>query len=93
MGTVEVRERIQDAPLKMIAARIRRARRDAGLSLDRVAESAGTSRQHLINLEKGRHRPRPEMLERIAAALGCPIDFFLVPGAGEPNPFPVGAED
>lgn len=88
MGTVEVRERIQDAPQKMIAARIRRARRDTGLSLDNVAEKAGTSRQHLINLEKGRHRPRPEMLERIAAALDRPIDFFLVPEAGEPNPFP-----
>lgn len=88
MEHAEVRGLIQDAPLKMLAARIRRARRDTGLSLDHVAGKAGTSRQHLINLEKGRHRPRPEMLERIADALNRPLDYFLRAEAGDPHPFP-----
>lgn len=74
-------------PLRLLAARIRRARRDADLSHDRVAAKAGTSRQHLINLEKGRHRPRPEMLERIADALGTPLDFFLAEEVQEPGSF------
>lgn len=87
MSTTEVRGKIQDAPLRMIASRIKRARKDSGLSHDKIAEKAGTSRQHLISLEKGLHRPRPEMLERIANALDKPLDFFLVPGAGEPGPF------
>ena len=83
--------RIQDAPLKLIAARIRRARRTSGLSLDRLGELAGTSRHHLIRLERGDHRPRAEMLERIAGATGKPVEYFLVEESGEPNPFPEAA--
>lgn len=79
---------IKDAPLRLIAARIRRARRSANLTLDSLAETAGTSRHHLIRLEKGNHRPRVEMLSRIAEATGRPVDYFLVEEAGEPNPFP-----
>ena len=87
MDALEVRGRIQELPRKVLAARIRRARRDADVSLDHVAEKAGTSRQHLINLEKGRHRPRPEMLERIADALNRPIDDFLAEEVQEPGSF------
>jgi transcriptional regulator with XRE-family HTH domain len=83
--------RIQDAPLKMIAARIRRARKASGLSLDRLGELAGTSRHHLIRLERGDHRPRVEMLAKIAEATGKPVEYFLVEEAGEPNPFPAEA--
>lgn len=83
-----VATRIKDAPLKLIAARIRRARRQSELTLDRLGEIVGTSRHHLIRLEKGDHRPREEMLTRIAEATGKPVDYFLVEEAGEPNPFP-----
>ena len=88
METIELREMLRDAPLKLIAARIRRARRAGDMSLDGLAGLADTSRQHLISLEKGRHRPRPEMLTRIAFATGKPLDYFLLEAAGEPNPFP-----
>lgn len=91
MELVDGRDMLRDAPLKMVAARIHRARKQRGLSLDQLAEAAETSRQHLINLEKGRHRPRIEMLHRLAEALGKPIDYFLVEGSGEPNPFPAQA--
>jgi transcriptional regulator with XRE-family HTH domain len=91
MQTVDNRELLREAPLKMIGARINRQRKHQDLSLDRLAEAAGTSRQHLINLEKGRHRPRLEMLVRLAEALGKPVDYFLVEEAGEPRPFPVEA--
>lgn len=89
METIDVTELLRDAPLKLIGARIHRQRtKVARLSLDSLAETAGTSRQHLINLEKGRHRPRQEMLTRIAEALAKPVEYFLVEEAGEPNPFP-----
>lgn len=78
--------RIQDAPLKLIAARIRRARREADLSLDRLGEAVGSSRHHLIRLEKGIHRPRLEMLTRIAEATGRQVEWFLDPEL-EPSPF------
>lgn len=47
----------------------------------------GVTRQHLIKLEKGRHRPRPEMLTKIAEATGREIDWFLDPEV-DPSPFP-----
>jgi transcriptional regulator with XRE-family HTH domain len=51
----------------------------------------GVTRQHLIKLEKGRHRPGLEMLNRLSEALGKPVEYFLVEEAGEPNPFPAEA--
>lgn len=85
----DLQERIRQAPGRLIAGRIRQARRAADLSHDRLGEAiGGVTRQHLIKLEKAKHRPRAEMLERIAEATGKPLDFFLVEGSGEPNPFP-----
>lgn len=87
MSTVEQRDRLREAPLKLIAARIRRARKEADLSHDRLGEQVGTSRQHLISLEKARHRPRLEMLTKIAGATGRDLDWFLDPEV-DPSPFP-----
>ena len=88
----ELQERIRLAAGPLIAARIRRARRQAGLSHDKLgAAIGGVTRQHLIKLEKARHRPRADMLTRIAEATGKPVDYFLVEEAGEPNPFPEAA--
>ena len=54
-------------------ARIRAARKRAGLSHDRLAALVGTSRSHLIKLEKGKHRAKPDMLGRIADATGTRV--------------------
>jgi transcriptional regulator with XRE-family HTH domain len=51
-----------------VGKNIRTARKTAGLSHDALAAAVGTSRQHLIKLEKGQHLARPEMLARIADA-------------------------
>lgn len=84
--TLALPEQIKLAPLPLIAARIRRARREFG-SHDKLAAQTGITRQHLIKLEKAKHRPRAEMLTRIAEATGREIDWFLDPDA-DPNPFP-----
>lgn len=60
-----------------IGMRIRQARKHAGLSHDRLGQLVGTSRQHLIKLEKGKHAPREEMLQRIADATGKSVGFFM----------------
>lgn len=86
MGSVDLRESIHQADLRLIASRIRRARKTCNLSLDLLASTVGTSRQHLISLEKARHRPRLEMLTRIAEATGRPVEWFLNPDL-EPSPF------
>jgi transcriptional regulator with XRE-family HTH domain len=79
---------LRDAPLPLIAGRIRRARRTAGLSHDALGDRmGGVSRQHLIKLEKGRHRPKLETLVRIAEATGRAVDWFLDPEV-DPSPFP-----
>jgi transcriptional regulator with XRE-family HTH domain len=89
MSAVDVlAEKIKDAPLRLIAARIKRARKDADLTLDVLGGTIGTSRQHLIRLERGDHRPRPEMLTKIAEATGRSADWFVDPEL-DPSPFPV----
>ncbi len=89
MSTDELSREIQNAPLRLIAGRIKQARKASTYTtLDLLAEEVGTSRHHLIRLEGGKHRPRPSMLQRIADATEKPLDFFLVEEAGEPNPFP-----
>lgn len=75
--TDELQERIRQAPSRVLASRIRQARKDAGLSHDSLAAAAGTSRQHLIKLEKGQHRPRAGMLTEIAQATGRDVDWFF----------------
>lgn len=83
----ELRERIRLAPLPLIAARIRRARKLAGDSHDVIGERmGGVTRQHLIKLEKGRHRPKAETLLSYAAATGRNVEWFLDPEV-DPSPF------
>jgi transcriptional regulator with XRE-family HTH domain len=83
----DLQEQIRLAPGQLIATRIRRARRDAGLTHDRLGDlMGGVTRQHLIKLEKAQHRPRAEMLSRIAEATGRQVEWFLDPDL-EPSPF------
>ena len=65
-----------EAHRQRVGARIRQARKAAGLSHDALAATVGTSRQHLIKLEQGRHLPRPDMLAAIADATGKPEQWF-----------------
>lgn len=74
-------ERIRLAPAALIGARIRRARRECGFSHDYLGElirpEQPVTRQHLIKLEKGKHRPGPWLLGRIAEVTDRPIDYFF----------------
>ncbi len=89
----QLQERIRLAPGQLLAARVKRARKAADLSHDKLgALIGGVTRQHLIKLEQARHRPRADMLRRIAEATGREIDWFLDPEV-DPSPFPeAGAE-
>lgn len=91
IGDEELQERIRLAPGQLIATRIKRARKTSDMSHDRLGElCGGVSRQHLIKLEKAVHRPRAEMLRRIAEATGRSVDWFLDPTL-DPSPFPDAA--
>lgn len=89
-AALEHEELLRNAPLPLIAARIQRARKAKCFSHDRLGEEmGGVYRQQLIKLEKGKHRPRLETLERIAAATGRDVRWFLDPEV-DPSPFPDG---
>jgi transcriptional regulator with XRE-family HTH domain len=74
--------KVLQAERERIGRQIRKARLASGLSHDRIAEKAGTSRFHLIKLEKGLHMPSPELLAEIGRATGQPLSFFE-DGAGD----------
>ena len=53
-------------------------RLDAGLSRVKAAESAGLSRQGLVNIEDGASVPGADTLARLAVAYGAsPEDFYV----------------
>ena len=89
----EVTRLLRDAPLPLVAARIKRARKSVGLSHDKLGELAGgIHRANLIGLEQGKHRPRLSTLERIAAATERDLRWFVDPEV-DPSPFPADARE
>ncbi len=86
-ATIDHEALLRDAPLPLIAARIKRARKTKGLSHDQLGDLCGMYRQNLIKLEQGRHRPRLGTLVRISEATGRSVDWFLDPEV-DPSPFP-----
>ena len=59
-----------------LGQRIRWARERKGISQERFAEIVGTTRRHMIRLEKGQHRPGVQLVERIAEATDQPVSLF-----------------
>lgn len=59
-----------------IGQRIVWARRRVGISQEKLAGLIGTSRRHMIRLEKGLHKPGETFVARIAEATGQPRELF-----------------
>jgi transcriptional regulator with XRE-family HTH domain len=73
-----------------VGKRIRLARLTSNFpSHDSLARQVGTSRQHLIKLEKGQHLPGEALLARIAQATGRDIDYFAAESDDDEEPDPV----
>lgn len=67
----------EQAAAKVIGARIKRLRRDRELTLEDLANKAGTCKSVICSIEKGRqNRPSYNMLQRLAAALGTTTQFI-----------------
>lgn len=62
---------------KLIGARIKEFRKQAGLTQEQLAEKVDLDARHLSRLEVGRHFPSLDSLERIAAALNVPLAEFF----------------
>lgn len=53
-----------------VGSRLAEARKDAGLTLRGLADAAGLGHVTVDNIEKDRHVPGIEIVERLSAALG-----------------------
>ncbi len=82
---------LRDAPLPLIAARVKRARKAKGWSHDSLGEACGMYRANLIRLEQGKHRPRLATLERIAEATERDPRWFIDPELDQ-SPFPIDGQ-
>jgi transcriptional regulator with XRE-family HTH domain len=54
--------------------------RDAGpngMSQLELAAAAGTTQSYISDLERGKKRGNPELLKKIARALGVPLDLLV----------------
>lgn len=88
---IHLRPGWKHAYLQRFGAHLRELREAAGLSRDELASRAGTNRGHVRKLEAGTHSPRPEMVERLAAALGVERDH-LIPDQTIPESSPPASQ-
>ena len=68
----------------ILASNLKENRKKCGISQAKLAELAGISTQYIAMIELSRQFPTPEVLERIAAALGIEAyELFSVPPSPE----------
>ena len=65
---------------KLLAANIKMFRKELGLTQSNLAERANTVTRYIAMIEGGKNFPSPDMIERIAGALGKDtVDLFALP--------------
>jgi transcriptional regulator with XRE-family HTH domain len=62
---------------RRLLARLKEARKAAGLSQERAAAALGTHQKYLSKIETGERRIDPVELQELAELYGKPILFFL----------------
>ena len=72
------------AMTQVVGERIRRRRREQGLSLRELAGRIGMTAGYLSRVENQQVTPSLDALQAIATALGVPMFFFLDAQLGEP---------
>lgn len=63
-----------DNALNVLGTRIREARKERGLTQERLAEQVGLSTRHIAKVEKGDVNPSLEVLSTLVKTLGISID-------------------
>ena len=58
-----------------IGNRIKELRQKRGISTYRLAEMTGLKQPNIARIESGRYSTGVDILSKIAAALGCDLDF------------------
>lgn len=63
---------------KLVGRNVRRARHDAGLTQEALAEKSGLTQQYISDLERGTQNPTVITLYELAIALGVmPADLIV----------------
>lgn len=79
--------------LSGLGPKVRRARRERGMTLEGLAAAAGTSAAHLSRLESGERQPSLDGLLRLAVGLGVPFsELFEEPEGPGPGTVVRGGE-
>lgn len=82
----ETEREAQRQILRLLAARIREARRRTGMTLEQAAGKAGLSRRFLVEIEAARTNPSIGKLASLAHALGVALrDLCDIPAATAPK--------
>jgi len=76
---ITLEEKVDNVKYREIGYRIAIAREEVGLNQKELAERLGISQATLSNYEKGKRRIYLPQLQKIAEALGRPLDYFLQP--------------
>ena len=59
-----------------VSDRVKKARLDAALTQEQLAEKAGIPQSHVSRIETGKHSPTQMTLQKIATALSLPLSHF-----------------
>ncbi|MCG8408780.1 MAG: XRE family transcriptional regulator [Phycisphaerales bacterium] len=79
-------ERKQNDMMYTVGERIRRIRRDRGMTQTELADSAKVNQGYLSSIERGQRTPRTGTLRAIAVTLGVPEAVLLGEGEGHDAP-------
>ncbi len=72
-----------------IGARIRRRRKELGLTQVALAEAAGVNQGYLSEIERGLAKPRPRTIDALAVALDLPQGVLIGGGSEHDTPQPL----
>lgn len=67
--------------LPILGERLKRARKDRGLTQEQLAERAGLSTRHIAKIEKGDVNPSFEVLSTLVKTLGVSFDAIFDPAS------------
>ena len=63
---------------KLIGTRIMQRRKAMGFSQEELAEQVGLSKNHISNIERGKHLPTTRCIMQLCSILGETPDYYLV---------------
>ena len=69
---------MEEVDLKLLSARLRAARKDAGMSTHNLAARVGVHHSYIARIETGERRPSAEWLQKIALELNIDPSELLV---------------